>query len=41
MSSEIEEVLNMSDKIIILKEGKIAGTFMAREIDKAKMQIYM
>ncbi len=40
-SSEVEEVLNMSDFMVILKEGKIAGAFDTKELTEAKMQIYM
>lgn len=40
-SSEVEEVLNMSDTMVILKEGKIAGIFDTKELTETKMQIYM
>ena len=40
-SSEVEEVWNMSDKIVILKEGNMVGMFDSKELDQKQMQLYM
>lgn len=41
MSSESEEVYNMSDTLVILKEGEISGILPVTEIKEKEMQQYM
>lgn len=41
MSSEVEEVFNMSDTIMILKEGDVVFTCDTTESDMHQMQLYM
>lgn len=40
-SSEVEEVFNMSDSMIILKEGKLSGVFDTKDFDIGQVQIYI
>ncbi|KHT63501.1 sugar ABC transporter ATP-binding protein [Photobacterium gaetbulicola] len=37
VSSEMPEVLGMSDRILVMHEGKISGEFMAEEADQEKL----
>ena len=41
MSSEVEEVFNMSDTVMILKEGNAVFTCDTDEFDIKKLQLYM
>lgn len=41
MSSESEEVINMSDQIVMLKEGKVTGTVHRSELDMKKLQNFI
>lgn len=37
VSSEMPEVLGMSDRILVMHEGRISGEFMASEADQEKL----
>ena len=37
VSSELPEVLGMSDRIAVVHEGRITGTLSAEEADQAKV----
>lgn len=37
VSSEMPEVLGMSDRILVMHEGHISGEFMAHEADQEKL----
>ncbi len=37
VSSEMPEVLGMSDRIMVMHEGQISGEFMATEADQEKL----
>jgi ribose transport system ATP-binding protein len=37
VSSDIEELLNMSDRIIVLAEGRITGELMRPEFSQEKI----
>jgi ABC-type sugar transport system ATPase subunit len=41
MSSELDEVYNMSDRIIVLKEGSIESVFETKSVSMADLQKYM
>ena len=39
-SSEMEEILGMSDRVLVMHEGKISGTLMRAELnEEAIMQL--
>lgn len=40
VSSEIEEVIGLSDRIIVLFEGRIVGEFQKEEFDEQKIMLY-
>ena len=37
ISSEIEEILNLSDRVIVLREGKIIGELVHDQINNLKL----
>lgn len=41
ISLELDEILNVSDRIIVIYEGQIVGEFMASETDEKELGLYM
>lgn len=41
MSSELEEVKSMSDRLVVLREGQISGTFNSDQVQLADIQEYL
>ena len=39
VSSELDEVMNMSDKILIFVNGKITETFYSKDFDNQKISL--
>ncbi len=37
ISSEMEEIMGMSDRIIVLSEGRITGEFNKKDFDQEKI----
>lgn len=37
ISSELEEILSMSDRIVVMREGKVSGEFERSEADQEKI----
>jgi ribose transport system ATP-binding protein len=40
ISSEIEEIVNLSDRVLVLKEGRIVGDVSGEEINNATLMRY-
>ena len=41
LSTELEEVLSLSDRIIVMSQGKIMGTLNAEEANREKVGLMM
>ena len=41
ISSELPELLRMSDRVMVMCEGRITGEFQAGDIDKREISYYM
>ena len=41
LSTELEEVLSLSDRIIVMSQGKIMGTLNAEEASREKVGLMM
>ena len=41
MSADLEEILSMSDRIIVMYEGRITGTLMPEEANDENLSLLM